>query len=223
MQSIDLKDLIAKGKIQETLDHLRKNVGEEFLDEVILLDSRYSANETKNSRGVIAIPDYQIEINRISESLINLINGIEKIDSLPKRKPTGNWRIDWIKERYPNSIVKEVNELPRLREFANKKLDFRVILPQKFDVVDGYPYSEDIGINFAKYDDSEKIQMSIELGIDLILLGGMKLFVLAIEFLENTQISEYEVYKELSEHTSSYYNSEKTYSRFKIEIIKIKA
>ncbi len=137
MQSIDLKDLISKGKIQETLDHLRKSVGEEFLDDLILLNSRYSANETRNSRGVIAIPDYLIEINKISESLINLINSLEKRDPSNNIKETGNWRINWIKERYPDSIVKELNELPRLREFANKRLDFRVILPKKFDVVDG--------------------------------------------------------------------------------------
>ncbi len=65
--------------------------------------------------------------------------------------------------------------------------------------------------------------MSINLGIDLILLGDMKLFVLAIEFPENTPISEYEVYKELSEQIANNYNGKMAHSRFKFEIIKTKA
>lgn len=222
MTKLELKKTLGKGHLQSVIEELIKGVNEENLNDVILLNSRFNSLEIQNSRGVIGIQDYMLERNRISVALLNTIdkNDVESEKPIESSQDVGNWKLNWIKANYPNSLIKKDNQLPIMREFVNSELDFRVILPEKFEMQDKLPYSGEVGINFINFNDGDKIEMSISLGINLVLLGGIKKFIIAIIIPPTNDNFVHEKYGQIKSLISESYNSEMVESKIDIQMLK---
>lgn len=218
MEATELKELLAKGEIKQTIEYLIQQCGEETNDLIYQLKQRFSTIEIENKKGVISSSDYKLESNKISDALFGVIQN--SFGSLPNYlNGDPSWEIKFIKEKYQNSLVNDSNELPNLREFSRQKLDYRVITQDKFSTPNSYPYSGEIGFNFAADTDAEKIQMSIDLGINLITLGDMNLFFLIIHHPESKKQADYDIF-DIADKASKNYGWASAKSRFKVEIVK---
>ena len=73
-----LRRLIAKGKTQEALDELSDSLhSTDVGNNITLLQSRWNRNERANNRGTLDYADYQLESNRVTNSLLSVIGELE--------------------------------------------------------------------------------------------------------------------------------------------------
>lgn len=70
-QKEHIEALVEKGKIKEALEEMKKNSDK---NELILLAGRYNRVLQQNNLGTISQTDYNIEMNRITNSLLSIIN-----------------------------------------------------------------------------------------------------------------------------------------------------
>lgn len=218
MEATELKELLARGEIKRTIEHLIQQCSDETNGIIYQLKQRFSSIEIENKKGVISSSDYKLESNKISDALFGIIQNNFK--SLPTHlNGDPNWEIKFIKERYQDSLIDDSSELPNLREFSGKRLDYRVITKDKFSTPNLYPYSGEVGFNFAADTDAEKIQMSIDLGINLITLGDMNLFFLIIHYPRSKKQEGYDIF-DIADKASKNYGWSSAKSRFKVEIVK---
>ena len=75
------RNLIVKSKIGEALAEMlevtEKNGQDDLYGDLIQLSSRYSRNEAQNNRGLIENRDYEIALNRISNTLNEYVDQLE--------------------------------------------------------------------------------------------------------------------------------------------------
>ena len=73
-----LRRLIAKGKTEQALDELSDSLhNSDVGDTLTLLQSRWHRNEGANNRGTLDRADYQLETNKITNSLLSVIGDLE--------------------------------------------------------------------------------------------------------------------------------------------------
>ena len=70
---IEIKTLIAKGKIEEAIQKLMNISGD---NQLIMLSARYNRIKTQNNSGTISQADSSIELNKITNSLLSILNDL---------------------------------------------------------------------------------------------------------------------------------------------------
>jgi len=69
----DITSLIAQDKIEEAIQKLMNSTGD---NQLILLFGRYNRIKKQNDSGTISQADYSIEINKITNSLLSILNDL---------------------------------------------------------------------------------------------------------------------------------------------------
>lgn len=75
----NLKNLLAEGKFKNVIQELRvfaENVSDDFENDVIHVSARFSRLEAENRRGLITRESYNIENNRINQTLLAIIDDV---------------------------------------------------------------------------------------------------------------------------------------------------
>ena len=70
---IEIKTLLAKGKIEEAIQKLMNISGD---NQLIMLSARYNRIKTQNNSGTISQADSSIELNKITNSLLSILNDL---------------------------------------------------------------------------------------------------------------------------------------------------
>ncbi len=74
-----LRKLIAKGNTSEALEFLMNDeYGQSHQKEILILNSRFNSIKSQNIKGVLKNEDYNLEINKINNDIIDLIEQIDK-------------------------------------------------------------------------------------------------------------------------------------------------
>ncbi len=68
----EIKSLIQKGKIEDVLDKMLQL--DSNSNDLMLLSSRYSRLKSDNNRGILNSNSYSIELNKITNSLLSLLD-----------------------------------------------------------------------------------------------------------------------------------------------------
>ena len=71
--TIEIKTLIANGKIEEAIKKLMDSSGD---DQLILLSARYNRIKKQNNSGTINHANFSIELNKITNSLLSILNDL---------------------------------------------------------------------------------------------------------------------------------------------------
>lgn len=87
-----LRTLIGKGNTPEALEFLMNDeYGHTHQKEILILNNRYNSIKLQNIKGVLKNEDYNLEINKINNDLLDLIEQIEKNVQHP------NWKVNYKK------------------------------------------------------------------------------------------------------------------------------
>lgn len=70
---IEIKSLIAKGKIDKAIQKLMDNSKD---DQIIMLSARYNRIKSQNNSGTISQANFSIELNKITNSLLGILNDL---------------------------------------------------------------------------------------------------------------------------------------------------
>lgn len=70
---VEIKTLIAKGKIEEAIQKLMNSYGD---DQLIMLSARYNQIKNQNNSGTISQANFSIELNKITNSLLSILNDL---------------------------------------------------------------------------------------------------------------------------------------------------
>lgn len=71
--NLEIKTLIAKGKIEEAIQKLMVSSRD---DQLIMLSARYNQIKNQNNSGIITHDNFTIEINKITNSLLSILNDL---------------------------------------------------------------------------------------------------------------------------------------------------
>jgi len=67
----EIKNLIAEGEIKEAIQKLMNNSED---NQLIMLSARYNRVEKQNNSGIITQDNFSIELNKITNSLLSILN-----------------------------------------------------------------------------------------------------------------------------------------------------
>lgn len=111
MNKEELKNLVAKGKLEDAIN-LLVEISNQFLlyfnEDIILLSSRFNTIKSEKIKGIIRSEDYSIESNSITNSILKIISLIDELD------------ISKIKKKSDSIILKEIDELNSEFDETNK-------------------------------------------------------------------------------------------------------
>lgn len=205
MNTTELLELIAQGKLKKALKFLVKY---DYNEEIIAQSARFKRIEKDHNSGLLVNDSYYAELNKITLFLINYVKeNFSKSDTTEQN----DWKLDVLRIEYP--ILKWTiianNKLPIMREFKNGVLDYRIIPHDKFNNPTNYkyPYDGEIGINFIESHDLNKFDMSIRIGLNLLLLGVMENFKIIIIYNGNSDFTIQSLQQEFKARFSSLIDS----------------
>ena len=87
----NIQHLVAENELELVFEKLlQEKTPQSLHSELLILKSRFETNEQSNRIGIITYPEYNLELNRIKNSLLNLLEQLKSSKDLKNDSPPSN-------------------------------------------------------------------------------------------------------------------------------------
>lgn len=131
----DIRDLIAKSKIEKAIELFRDNC-KEYSNELILQSRKYSDLQTQIRDGVISQEHRNLEQNKICKALLSLLSKVEENIKNPNKEASKEnqsvVKME-VSEKHPNNeIVKAAKMITQPEKFDKEHPNNEIVKVKRF-------------------------------------------------------------------------------------------